>query len=74
MLYCVLCFAAQLQLQPELEGTLPSGAMLQADADALAAQHMRPARAELALNPARFESWELYAGLYNSLLSADLCL
>lgn len=52
----------QLQLQPELEGTLERGALLRADGDALAAQHTRPARAELALNPSRLESWELYAG------------
>ena len=52
----------QLQLQPELEGTLERGALLRADGDALAAQRTRPARAELALNPSRFESWEMYAG------------
>jgi hypothetical protein len=58
-----LCrLALQLQLQPELEGTLERGALLRADGEALAAQHTAPARAELALNPSRFESWEMYAG------------
>ena len=52
----------QLQLQPELEGTLERGALLRANGEELAAQHTRPARAELALNPSRFESWEMYAG------------
>jgi hypothetical protein len=52
----------QLQLQPELEGTLERGALLRDDGEALAVQHTRPARAELALNPSRFESWEMYAG------------
>jgi len=53
---------AQVQLQPQLDGSLAPGAMLRPEADAAAAAHTRPARAELALNPARFESWELYAG------------
>lgn len=58
----------QLQLQPELEGTLERGALLRADGEALAAQHTSPARAELALNPSRFESWEMYAGGYRAII------